>query len=165
MAKPPSAWRSCSRPASGRRSGGRELNSLPPTAPSSTASLSSAASSVVSGSGEPCSLDGGAADQRFRELEIVAADFRDARSTCTASRCHFGADTVACHNQYLQLHHCLPAKSGDSRLPGSQLSFAAGSSLIRSFDQILVAPMVRDEVDQVLVVDGLFAIGEFGEAR
>ena len=45
--------RICSRPASGRLSGARALNLLSPTAPSSTASESSAASSVAVGSGVP----------------------------------------------------------------------------------------------------------------
>jgi hypothetical protein len=53
LAKPPSAARICSRPASGRLSGGRELNSLPPTAPSRTASDRARLSSVSAGSGVP----------------------------------------------------------------------------------------------------------------
>src|SRR6202789_4579964 len=53
LAKPPSAARNWSRPASGRLSGERELNSLPPTAPSKTASASRAAASVSAGSGVP----------------------------------------------------------------------------------------------------------------
>ena len=61
LAKPPEAARSCSRPASGRLSGGRELNSLPPTAPSRTASESRAAARVSAGSGVPGG-DGDAAD-------------------------------------------------------------------------------------------------------
>ncbi len=53
LANPPSAARIFSRPASGRLSGGSELNSFPPTAPSNTASEASAASSVSAGSGVP----------------------------------------------------------------------------------------------------------------
>ena len=53
FANPPSAARIANNPPSGRLSGASELNSLPPTAPSKTASDASAASSVSWGSGVP----------------------------------------------------------------------------------------------------------------
>ena len=94
LANLPSAARRPSRPASGRLSGGRVLNSLPPTAPSRTASIERGCERVR-GQGRAVVDDGDAADALGVEIERVAAEGRDFFQDRDCFVGDFGADAVA----------------------------------------------------------------------
>ncbi len=108
LAKPPSAARSPSRPASGRLLVGRESNLSSPTAPKNTASESSAAASVSAGQGCAVLFNGYAADALIVELQRVAAGLRCLLQHRDALLGDFRADAVSGRNQNLQFHSCLP---------------------------------------------------------
>ncbi len=80
------------------------MNLLSPTAPSRTASESSAASSVAVGSGEPVCGDGGSADEAFDEGEVVAAEFGYGAQDVGGFTGDFGADAVAGEDCNFQAH-------------------------------------------------------------
>src|SRR5580658_469986 len=158
FAKPPRACRNCNRPASGRRSGGSALNSLPPTAPSSTASLSSAASRVDSGRGDPCCLIATPPMRASLNSKSYPPSSATERRMRTASAVTSGP---------------IPSPATTSTLSFIVVSLrvwrrARRKSSVRFrdgfvVDQVFVSLVVRHQVDQVLVIDGLLAVGQLGE--
>ena len=76
------------------------MNLLSPTAPSRTASDSSAASRVAVGSGRAGRGDGDSAEQERDEGEVVAAELGDGFEDVDGFVGDFGADAVAGEDGY-----------------------------------------------------------------
>src|SRR5277367_6085196 len=147
LAKPPSAVRSCSRPASGRVLGGRAFHLLPPTAPRKTASEASAAASVSAGSGVP-------------SVSMAMPPMRFSSTT----RSWPPAVITPCMTETASR-----ATSGPIPSPATTSNFSFIGILFLLVDfgvghWASVANLLRQQADQVLVVDVLFAIGESNEA-
>ena len=95
LANPPRAARIFSRPASGRLSGGRELNSLPPTAPSKHRIAGQSLIQRVGGQGSAVLHDGHAADAALGKGEFVPAQLGHVAQNRDRFVGDFGADAVA----------------------------------------------------------------------
>src|ERR1700730_4993078 len=175
LAKPPRAWRIWRRPASGRLSGGRALNLLSPTAPRRTASHSRAASSVAVGSGEPVS---GMAMPPMRPSTKVKSwppSSATARRMLVASRVTSGPMPSPARTAILRRIRFVPQglKPHAVFIPSARRpkAKALGYQPVPLMNRLhhnsvrYDCGLVRlQQSEQVLVVDGFFAVGEFGEA-
>ena len=104
FAKPPSARRSKSSPASGRSAGGNESNSGEPTAPSNTASPARQASRVAVGKGEPvCLIAAPPISFLFKGKLVTVKRGNGAQYPHCLAR-HFRANAVAFKYRDLQFH-------------------------------------------------------------
>src|SRR6266851_10006426 len=144
LAKPPRAWRICRRPASGRLSGGRALNWLSPTAPRRTASESSAASRVVVGRGEPVWVMATPPMRPSTKMKSWPPNSATARRMLVACWVTSGP---------------MPSPARTAILRRITLSLCSSTSM--RGDGGLVG---LKKAEEVLVVDGFLAVGEFGEA-
>ena len=166
LAKPPSAARSCSRPASGRLSGARELNSLPPTAPRRTASEVERGGERVGGQRRAVLHDGDAADAACSEnTNSWPPSSATSFSTATASLVTSGPMPSPAVTRIFRFIPLLLGASGlpllvrpsCARLRSIQVSATVHTA--RAF-----ANLVGQQADQVLVVDVLLAVGEGDKA-
>ena len=102
----PSAFRSPSKPLSGRFARGTASHLGPPTAPSRMASAALQAASVSAGSGSPVCVNGASAERELGEVEFVA-EFRGTPFQHAHGGAHdFRADAVARQeNNFLSIGH------------------------------------------------------------
>ena len=149
FAKPPSAWRSASRPASGRSDGCRFSYRGWPTAPSRTASAARQASSVLAGSGCPVRSMASPPTGWVLSSNRVVVELRHAGQQAGGFGGHLGPDPVAGQQHDVQRHAAPCIRPGDGH------ARAAPTPARRR--------LFPDDAGQLLVADGLAAVGQRGD--